>query len=72
MAMPWMYRRSATLASGRYAMLDDGIGFSLVLWKPAIELWLVRSSSLQRCAAAVGHGRSGGNVARSLKREPAI
>ena len=25
------------LASGRYAMLDDGIGFSLVPWKPLIE-----------------------------------
>ena len=25
------------LASGRYAMLDDGMGFSLVPWKPVIE-----------------------------------
>lgn len=25
------------LASGRYAMLDDGMGFSLVPWKPMIE-----------------------------------
>lgn len=24
-------------ASGRYATLDDGIGFSLVPWKPVIE-----------------------------------
>ena len=31
------YRRSVILASGRYAMLDDGVGFSLVLWKPVIE-----------------------------------
>jgi len=31
------YRRSVLLASGRYAMLDDGIAFSLVPWKPAIE-----------------------------------
>lgn len=23
--------------SGRYAMLDDGMGFSLVTWKPVIE-----------------------------------
>lgn len=30
------YRRSVMLASGRYAMLDDGIGFSLVPWKPVI------------------------------------
>jgi len=32
-----IYRRNVLLASGRYAMLDDGKGFSLVPWKPAIE-----------------------------------
>ena len=32
-----IYRRRVMLASGRYAMLDDGIGFSLVPWKPVIE-----------------------------------
>ena len=32
-----IYRRSVMLASGRYAMLDDGMGFSLVPWKPGIE-----------------------------------
>lgn len=32
-----IYRRSIMLASGRYAMLDDGMGFSLVPWKPAID-----------------------------------
>jgi len=32
-----IYRRSLMLASGRYAMLDDGMGFSLVPWKPVIE-----------------------------------
>ncbi|HEI6793837.1 MULTISPECIES: relaxase/mobilization nuclease and DUF3363 domain-containing protein [Enterobacteriaceae] len=32
-----IYRRSVMLASGRYAMLDDGIGFSLVPWRPVIE-----------------------------------
>ncbi|WP_197387810.1 relaxase/mobilization nuclease and DUF3363 domain-containing protein [Ralstonia pseudosolanacearum] len=31
-----IYRRSVMLASGRYAMLDDGVGFSLVPWKPVI------------------------------------
>jgi len=30
-------RRSVVLASGRFAMLDDGIGFSLVPWRPVIE-----------------------------------
>ena len=32
-----IYRRSVMLASGRYAILDDGVGFSLVPWKPVIE-----------------------------------
>lgn len=32
-----IYRRSIMLASGRYAMLDDGRGFSLVPWKPVLE-----------------------------------
>lgn len=32
-----IYRRSLNLASGRFAMLDDGIGFSLVPWRRVIE-----------------------------------
>jgi len=32
-----VYRRSLDLASGRFAMLDDGIGFSLVPWRPVME-----------------------------------
>ena len=32
-----IYRRSVMLASGRYAMLDDDMGFSLVPWRPVIE-----------------------------------
>ena len=32
-----VYRRSVTLVSGRFAMLDDGIGFSLVPWRPVID-----------------------------------
>lgn len=32
-----VYRRSIQLASGRFAMLADGMGFSLVPWKPVIE-----------------------------------
>ena len=31
------YRRSLQLASGRFAMLDDGMGFSLVPWRPVVE-----------------------------------
>jgi type IV secretory pathway VirD2 relaxase len=32
-----VYRRSVLLASGRFAMLDDGSGFSLVPWRPVID-----------------------------------
>jgi hypothetical protein len=32
-----VYRRNVQLASGRFAMLDDGMGFSLIPWKPVIE-----------------------------------
>lgn len=32
-----IYRRSIQLASGRFAMLDEGTGFSLVPWRPVIE-----------------------------------
>jgi len=35
--MAGVYRRSVMLASGRYAMLDDGMAFSLVPWRPVIE-----------------------------------
>jgi len=32
-----IYRRRIELASGRYALLDDGLGFSLLPWKSVIE-----------------------------------
>lgn len=32
-----IYRQRVTLASGRYAMIDDGLGFQLVPWRPALE-----------------------------------
>lgn len=38
-----VYRRSVQLASGRFAMLDDGMGFSLVPWRPVIEQRLGQS-----------------------------
>ncbi|MDI6025938.1 DUF3363 domain-containing protein [Corticibacterium sp. UT-5YL-CI-8] len=31
------YRQRFTLSSGRYAMVDDGLGFKLVPWTPSIE-----------------------------------
>jgi type IV secretory pathway VirD2 relaxase len=41
-----IYRRSILLASGRFAMLDDGMGFSLVPWRPAAEQRLGRQVSV--------------------------
>lgn len=40
--MAGIYRRLVMLASGRYAMLDDGMGLSLVPWRPVIEQRLVQ------------------------------
>ena len=60
-----IYRRSVMLASGRYAMLDDGLGFSLVPWKPVSEQRLG-----QQLAATV----RGGSVSWELGRQrgPAV
>lgn len=55
-----IYRRNVMLASGRYAMLDDGVGFSLVPWKPVIESWLG-----QQLAATV----RGGGVSWAVRRQ---
>jgi len=38
-----IYRRNVLLASGRFAVLDDGMGFSLVPWKPVIDQRLGQS-----------------------------
>jgi type IV secretory pathway VirD2 relaxase len=32
-----IYRQRIILASGRFAMIDDGLGFQLVPWRPALE-----------------------------------
>lgn len=32
-----IYRERVTLASGRFAMIEDGLGFQLVPWRPALE-----------------------------------
>jgi len=46
------YRRSIQLASGRFAMLDDGVGFALLPWRPVIEQHLGQQVS------AVSRGQS--------------
>ena len=37
-----IYRQRVTLASGRFAMIDDGLGFQLVPWRPVLEHQLGR------------------------------
>ena len=32
-----VYRQRVALASGRFAIIDDGLGFQLVPWRPALE-----------------------------------
>jgi hypothetical protein len=32
-----IYRQRLTISSGRFAMIDDGMGFQLVPWRPALE-----------------------------------
>lgn len=60
-----IYRRSVMLASGRYAMLDDGMGFSLVPWRPVIE---------QRLGQQLAVSVRGGGVTWEIGRQrgPAI
>lgn len=48
------YRQRFTLASGRFAMIDDGLGFQLVPWSPSLERQLGRHVS--------GVVRDGGGV----------
>jgi hypothetical protein len=44
-AVAGVYRQRMILSSGRFAMLDDGIGFQLVPWRPALEQQLGRHVS---------------------------
>lgn len=54
-----IYRRSVMLASGRYAMLDDGISFSLLPWRPVIE---------QRLGQQIAATVRGGGVSWEISR----
>ena len=40
-----IYRQRVVLSSGRFAMIDDGLGFQLVPWRPALEQQLGRQVS---------------------------
>ena len=51
-SMDGVYRRSVQLVSGRFAMLDDGHGFSLVPWRSVLD------NRLGERVTAVVHGQS--------------
>ncbi|RUU11682.1 DUF3363 domain-containing protein [Mesorhizobium sp. USDA-HM6] len=55
------YRQRFALASGRFAMIDDGLGFQLVPWSPSLEKQLGRDVS--------GVSRDGGSVDWSFGRK---
>ncbi|OYZ74977.1 MAG: type VI secretion protein [Rhizobiales bacterium 24-66-13] len=55
------YRQRMTLASGRFAMIDDGLGFQLVPWSPSLESQLGKHVS--------GVARGDGGVDWSLGRK---
>jgi type IV secretory pathway VirD2 relaxase len=55
-----VYRQRVQLASGRFAMIDNGLGFELVPWKPALEEHVGRHVS--------GVVQPGGSVAWSFGR----
>lgn len=58
-----VYRRMVVTSSGRFAMLDDGLGFSLVPWHPVIE---------QRVGQQMAATMRGDHVAWSICRQKAI
>ena len=55
------YQRRMNLASGRFAMIDGGLGFSLVPWTPSLEKQLGRHVS--------GVARSDGGIDWSFGRQ---
>ena len=55
-----VYRQQVQLASGRFAMIDSGLGFELLPWKPAVEEHIGRHVS--------GIVQPGGSVAWSFSR----
>jgi type IV secretory pathway VirD2 relaxase len=55
------YQRRIALASGRFAMIDDGLGFQLVPWTPSLEKQLGRQ--------VTGVARSDGGVDWSFGRK---
>jgi type IV secretory pathway VirD2 relaxase len=59
-----IYRQRVSLSSGRFAMIDDGLGFHLVPWRPALDRYLGRQ--------VVGAVSPGGAVAWSFDRRKGL
>ncbi|MFC5395121.1 DUF3363 domain-containing protein, partial [Bosea vestrisii] len=55
------YRQSLTLSSGRFAMIDNGLGFQLVPWSREIDRKLGQHIA--------GVARAGGGIEWSLGRK---
>jgi hypothetical protein len=55
-----IYRRPVDLASGRFALIEDGRQFVLVPWRPIVE------RQLGRAVSGVLHG---GSISWNLRRE---
>ncbi|MET3780793.1 type IV secretory pathway VirD2 relaxase [Brevundimonas sp. 1080] len=62
-----VYRRRLNLASGRFALIDDGRGFSLVPWRPAMERYLG-----QVLPSGLGQSGPGGPPAPGRRRGPSL
>ena len=60
-----VYRQRVTLASGRFAMIDDGMGFQFVPWRPALE-------QQTRSAMSAALITRGGNVDWNFGRKRGI
>ena len=56
-----VYRQRLTLSSGRFAMIDTGLGFQLVPWSRAIETKLGQRVS--------GVAKAGGGIEWSIGRK---
>ena len=55
-----LYRQRVTLSSGRFAMIDDGLGFQLVPWRPALD-WHINE---QVAGVVLPGGRVDGSLGR--------
>jgi len=60
------YRQRLSLASGRFAMIDDGLGFALVPWTPSLD------RHLRQEVSGMARADSGFNWSFGRKRDLGI